>query len=133
MSTCYQCRTRVRSMAEHLTTERHRAATTSVRSSGPGGSHAYRPPVRIGSQADYWAEREREALEAEALVQPPTVDALPPIEYEDELSRPLPAVRDHRPEDCPRCGKSFRTEAGRAWHEANNPRCDRWMSRKSAA
>jgi excisionase family DNA binding protein len=73
---CYQCRSAVRSMAEHLTTDRHRRATTSIRSSGPAGAHPYRPPVHVGSEEAYWAERERLALEDR---QPPSIDVLAPL------------------------------------------------------
>lgn len=64
-ATCYACRTGVRSMAEHLTTAGHRARTSSVRSSGPAGSHPYRPPaIMPASDAAYDAMLEERFLAA---------------------------------------------------------------------
>lgn len=121
-SSCFVCHTTVRSMAEHLTTAKHRAATTSIRSTGPKGSHAYRAPVVIGSEADHWADLEERAL----AVLPPSVDELFPDEIMEPVPDPEPAERGYRPEPCGRCGRTFRTDGGRSWHLTRNPKCERW-------
>jgi hypothetical protein len=124
---CVPCRSRYRSWAEHGSSAKHRAATTSVRSTGPRGSSAYSgPTIRVASDAAYDAMLE----ERETLAQPPTIDELEPVELGDGPT-PAPAERDHRPDPCERCGRTFRTDKGRAWHVANNPQCVKWMTRKS--
>jgi excisionase family DNA binding protein len=78
---CGPCRSNYRTWAEHALSAKHRAATTSVRSSGPAGSHAYSgPTIRVASASAYdaWLE-ERAALE-----QPPTLAELPPDELGDD-------------------------------------------------
>lgn len=110
-------------MIEHRATAKHRASTTSVRSSGPKGSSAYRGPVTLpASDAAYDAYLEQQYLDS----LPPTVDELFPDEImEPSLEAPEP-VRGYRPDPCARCGATFRTPAGRSWHMTRNTRCERW-------
>lgn len=120
---CYSCRTSVRTMAEHLTTAGHRARTSSVRSTGPAGSHAYRAPAVLPRpESEYDAMLEERYLAS----LPPTVDELFPDEIMDPVPEPAPAVRGYVPEPCGRCGATFRTDGGRSWHLRRNPRCTRW-------
>jgi hypothetical protein len=124
---CASCRSNYRSWAEHAVSTKHRNATTSVRSSGPAGSHAYSGPmVRVASDSAYdaWLE-ERAALE-----QPPTLAELPPVELGDGPA-PVPGERGYRPPPCERCGDHFKTDKGRAWHVKYNPQCVKWATRKA--
>lgn len=126
---CYDCRKSVRSLIEHRTSATHRAATTTIRDTGPKGRSAYRAPaIMPRPEADYDAWLEEKALAA----LPPSIDDLFPIEIRD----PLPerkAERDHRPEPCGRCGKAFKTDAGARWHATNNTDCERWTQKKNRA
>lgn len=126
---CYDCRKNVRSLIEHRTTATHKAARTGIRSSGPKGSHPYREPMHVGSQADYDYMLEERALDA----LPPTVDALFPTEIRDPLPEPAPAVRGSMPDPCEKCGKTFKTPAGARWHATNNRDCERWQARPAGA
>ena len=126
---CMDCRKSVRSLIEHRTTATHRAATTTVRSTGPKGAHAYRPPmVGYSASAQYAAY----IAEAETRV-PPSIDDVFPVEIMDPLPAPPPAERGHKPPPCERCGKTFHTPAGATWHRVNNPHCERWAKKGLAA
>lgn len=116
----------MRSLVEHRTTATHRAATTTIRSTGAAGSHAYRPTFRMTSEDDYYERLRLDQEEAARLAQPPSVDDLFPHEIRDPLPEPTPAERGYRPAPCERCGKTFRTDAGARWHAANNRDCERW-------
>jgi hypothetical protein len=123
--TCYACRTGYRSWAEHANTDKHRRATTSVRSTGARGSAAYRPPAVLPrSVSDYEDWLEEKALEAAVIV--PSIDTLPPFEIGEPPPDRAPAVRGHKPPPCPRCGAQQKTPAGAAWHAVNNPQCEKW-------
>ena len=127
---CYDCRKSVRSLIEHRTTATHRAATTSVRSSGPKGSHAYRPPaVMPRPESDYDAWLEEKAL---ALL-PPSIDDVFPHEIGEPPAPAAPAERGHRPPPCQRCGKILKTDAGARWHAVNNPHCEKYARKSRAA
>ena len=119
---CHDCRSSVRSLVEHRTTAKHRDATTSIRSSGPKGSHAYRPPMMGYNANDHDAWYEEQALAA----MPPSIDDLFPDEIMDPMVETGPAIRGAVPEPCARCGKGFRTPAGRHWHIVHNVKCEKW-------
>lgn len=123
--TCYACRSGYRSWAEHATTKKHRERTTSVRSTGPKGSHAYRPPaVMPASDADYDAELARRFIVV------PSIDTVFPYELMDKPPERPKAERGSKPDPCPRCGAQQRTPAGAAWHRDNNPYCEKWTPAK---
>lgn len=125
--TCFACRSGYRSWAEHANTDKHRASTTTVRSTGPRGSAAYRPPAVLPrSERDYDAWLEEKAL----AVIIPSIDTLPPDEIGDPPQDRERAVRGHRPPPCPRCGAQQKTPAGATWHAVNNPQCERWTPAK---
>ena len=127
---CYDCRKAVRSLIEHRTTAGHLAARSSIKDHGPKGRSPYRPPATMPRpDADYDAWLEEKAL---ALL-PPSIDDVFPFEIRDPLPESAPAVRDHTPAPCERCGKTFRTDAGARWHRVNNPQCEKWQARKSRA
>ena len=125
---CHACRSGFRSWAEHANTEGHRKATTSIRSTGPKGSAAYKPPAILPrSVKDYEDDLARRFTVV------PSIDTLPPVEIGDPDWEPVagPAVRSLRPAPCQRCGRPFRTQAGADWHAVNNPRCDKWRPAKA--
>ena len=127
---CYDCRSSVRSLVEHRATDKHRAATTTVRSTGGKGSHAYRPPAvmpRPESDYDAWLE------EKYLATLPPSIDDVFPHEIGEPPAPAAPAERGYVPQPCQRCGKTFRTEAGADWHRHNNPHCEKWLRRTRAA
>jgi hypothetical protein len=79
----------------------------------------------VEGQTSWLAEKYLDSL-------PPSIDDVFPTEIRD----PLPerhAERDHRPEPCGRCGKTFRTDAGARWHATNNQDCERWARKSRAA
>lgn len=125
---CYDCRKTVRSLTEHRATATHRAATTSVRSTGGKGSHAYRPPVMGYSAAAHDAWYEEQYL----ATLPPSIDDLFPTEIRDPLPERV-ATRGATPGPCEKCGKTFRTPAGASWHAVNNTDCERWARKSRAA
>ena len=126
---CYDCRKTVRSLVEHRTTATHRAATTSVRSSGPKGSHPYKPPMMGYSAAAHDAWYEEQYL----ATLPPSIDDVFPFEIGEPPAPAAPAERGHRPPPCSRCGKTFKTDAGAIWHAGNNPHCERYARKSRAA
>lgn len=127
---CYDCRKAVRSLIEHRTTATHRATISPVQDHGAKGRSAYRGPVTLPRpEADYDAWLEEKYL----ATLPPTIDDVFPHEIGEPPAPAPPAERDHRPPPCQRCGKAFRTDAGASWHRVNNPRCEKWLARKSRA
>lgn len=119
---CHDCRSRVRSMIEHRATAKHRASTTSIRSSGPKGSSPYRGYTLPAPDSAYDAYLEQQYLDS----LPPTIDELFPLEIMDAPPEAPTPERGYRPEPCGRCGATFRTPAGRSWHMTRNTRCERW-------
>lgn len=114
-------------MIEHRATAKHRASTTSIRSSGPKGSSPYRGYTLPASDAAYAAQCEQEYLDS----LPPTVDELFPDEIMDPIMDADAPERGYRPDPCARCGTTFKTPSGRSWHMTHNTRCERWRPARS--
>jgi hypothetical protein len=126
---CYDCRKSVRSLIEHRATATHKAAITTIRDTGPKGRSAYRPHAIVRSEADYDAWLEEQYL----ATLPPSIDDVFPTEIADPMPPAPPAERAYTPPPCERCGKTFRTDAGAAWHRDRNKYCEKWTARKSRA
>ena len=135
---CSPCRSTYRTWAEHATTQKHRASTTTIRSTGARGSAAYKPPAVLPrSMKDYedWLE-EKAYTEATIVSRPPqddglpSIDTLPPAFVGDPPPERERAVRSIRPDPCPRCGAQQKTQAGATWHLVNNPQCEKWAPAK---
>jgi len=133
---CVTCRTSVRDMLAHQSTRSHQDKLRPNLSTGPKGSHPYRPPMlhaptRSQDDARYDAEAERIAAvidddpDALAFVADAFYRDIPPAEPVAPRYAG-PAVRSYRPGPCGKCGKPFRTDNGLAWHVRNVPDCTRY-------
>ena len=136
---CYACRKSMRDTLAHQATAQHRKATRPTLSTGPKGSHAYRPPMMHAPELYQHGAAEDRRYDALGLA-PDVEGELLAVDPEDPSSGELPlldlvaprhaspAVRGYRPGPCGPCGKSFRTDAGLAWHVINNRGCTRWRT-----
>ena len=128
-------------MLTHLSTEKHRAAVNrqSRDSVGPVKPEKVERNARAlrAFRVNYGTPEENDAAgahldELDMIAETPPMPAWLPeyIPVEDpDPPRIVRAVRGHRPEPCPRCGRAdFRTEAGRSWHLSYRPTCQAYIA-----
>jgi hypothetical protein len=137
---CTTCGTSVRDMLAHQSTRTHQDRLRPSLSTGPKGSHPYRPPMMHAAPLAQHGAAEDRRYEAEAeRIAAILEDDPDALAFElDRFYRDIPPadpvqpryagrpVRSYRPGPCARCGKRFRTDNGLAWHVRNVPDCTRW-------
>lgn len=128
---CYDCRSNIRSAAEHRSTKTHRDAVyaRSLDTVGPVDPGAdFARAMRLARTVDNGTP-EQQALAAASLggylgtvIVPDDPDA--PDAW---MPEPEPIRRAQGLDPCPRCGRNdWRSKRGREYHVNENPDCLRW-------